>query len=106
VTAIGTIGTIIDRINNITSVISTSVERQNSTTGEIARSITEGARGSSEVARNISGAADSATNTSSGAQNLRNVTQDLGKMSLELTQLVGRFKYEAAVVAGGNGHSV
>jgi methyl-accepting chemotaxis protein len=106
VTAIGTIGAIIDQIANITSVISISVEQQNSTTAEMARNITEGAKGSSEIARNITGAAQSATNTSSGAQNMRRATQTLGKMSVELTQLVARFKYAAADTAiGGNGHS-
>jgi len=103
VSAIGTIGAIIDQIANITSVISVSVEQQNSTTAEMARNITEGARGSSEIARNITGAAQSATNTSSGAQNMRHATQELAKMSVELTQLVSRFKYAATVP--GNGHN-
>jgi methyl-accepting chemotaxis protein len=106
VSAIGTIGAIIDQIANITSVISISVEQQNSTTAEMARNITEGAKGSSEIARNITGAAQSATNTSSGAQNMRRAAQTLGKMSVELTQLVARFKYAAADTAiGSNGHS-
>jgi methyl-accepting chemotaxis protein len=105
VSAIATIGAIIDQIANITSVISVSVEQQNSTTAEMARNITEGARGSSEIARNITGAAHSANNTSSGAQNMRRATQTLGKMSVELTQLVSRFKYAASAASNGkNGH--
>jgi methyl-accepting chemotaxis protein len=106
VSAIETIGAIINQIANITSVISVSVEQQNSTTAEMARNITEGAKGSSEIARNITGAAQSATNTSSGAQNMRRAAQTLGKMSVELTQLVARFKYATAETPiGSNGHS-
>ncbi len=102
VKAIGTIGEIINQINEITALISTAVDQQNSTTREIARHIAEGAKGSSEIARNISGVAASANSTSSGAQNLREATGTLGAMSSELRELVGQFKYEMAAVGNGN----
>jgi len=102
VKAIGTIGEIINQINDITMLISTAVDQQNSTTREIARHIAEGARGSSEIAKNISGVAESASSTSSGAQNLRLATGALGTMSSELRELVGQFKYDMATTESGN----
>jgi methyl-accepting chemotaxis protein len=102
VKAIGTIGEIINQINDITALISTAVDQQNSTTREIARHIAESAQGSSEIAKNISGVAQSASSTSSGAQNLREASGTLGTMSSELRELVGQFKYDVAAAENGN----
>jgi methyl-accepting chemotaxis protein len=102
VDAIATIGTVINQISSITGIISAAVEEQNATTGVMARTISESARGSSEIAKNISAVALSAGNTFSGASDLHRATDDLEKMSSQLRELVGHFKYEAAA---GNGHA-
>jgi len=100
VEAIATVTTIINQINDISSTIATAVEEQSATANEMTRNISEGARGSGEISKNISAVAHAAQSTSLGARELQKATQDLGKMSAELQEIVGQFKYETA---GGNG---
>jgi len=100
VEAIATVTTIINQINDISSTIATAVEEQSATANEMTRNISEGARGSGEITKNISAVAHAAQSTSLGARELQKATQDLGKMSAELQEIVGQFKYETA---GGNG---
>jgi len=94
VEAIATVTTIINQINDISSTIATAVEEQSATTGEITRNISDGARGSSEIAKNIMAVAQAAQSTSRGAHELKTATEDLARMSAELRELVGQFKYE------------
>jgi methyl-accepting chemotaxis protein len=104
VEAIATVTTIINQINDISSTIATAVEEQNATTIEITRNISDGARGSGEIAKNITAVAQAAQSTSHGARELQKATEELARMSTELRNLVGQFKYKAdGDPNGGNG---
>jgi methyl-accepting chemotaxis protein len=92
VEAIGQIGQIIARINDLQNTIASAVEEQTATTGEIGRSVTEAARGSSEIAQNITGVAQAARGTTEGASDTKKAADELSKMALDLQQLVGEFK--------------
>jgi len=93
VEAIATIGTVINQINDISNTIATAVEEQNATTNEMSRNVGEAARGASEIVKNITGVAEAAQSTSHGAHDSQQAAQSLAKMSNELRELVGQFKY-------------
>jgi methyl-accepting chemotaxis protein len=67
VEAIGTITSVIVKINDISSTIATAVEEQNATANEMSRNVTEAARGAGEISKNIAGVAEAAQSTSYGA---------------------------------------
>lgn len=94
VEAISQVSSIIAQINDISSTIASAVEQQTATTGEIARSISEAARGSAEIAQNITAVASAARSTSEGAMNTQRAGEQLARMAAELTELVGRFRYQ------------
>jgi methyl-accepting chemotaxis protein len=91
--AIGTITSIINQINEISTTIATSVDQQNVTTNEMARNVTEAANGAGEIVKNISGVAEAAQSTSHGAGDTQKAAASLALMSTELRGLVERFKY-------------
>jgi methyl-accepting chemotaxis protein len=93
VDAIGSISSIINQINEIAGTIATAVELQNSTTGEISRNLAEAARVSETITQNISGVAEAAHSTSRGVTDSQKTVEELAKMSSELHELVGQFKY-------------
>jgi len=93
VEAIGTITSVIVKINDISSTIATAVEEQNATTNEMSRNVTEAARGAGEISKNISGVAEAAQSTSHGAVDSQKAAAQLAHMSTELRELVGQFKY-------------
>jgi methyl-accepting chemotaxis protein len=93
VEAIGTITSVIVKINDISSTIATAVEEQNATTNEMSRNVTEAARGASEISKNIAGVAEAAQSTSHGAGDSQKAAAQLAQMSTELRELVGQFKY-------------
>lgn len=95
VEAIGQIAGIIAQINDISNTIASAVEEQTVTTSEIARSLSEAARGSAEIEQNIATVATAARGTSDGAQHTLRAGEEMARMATELTQLVGRFRYEA-----------
>ncbi len=98
VVAIGKIGEIISRVNDISSTIATAVEQQSATTSEMSRNVTEAARGSGEVAKNITGVAQAAQSTSVSATESQKAANSLARMSTDLRELVGQFKIDS------NGH--
>jgi len=100
VSAIGEIGEVIRRLNDISGTIASAVEQQAATTGEIGRSVEQAARGVQEIAGNISGVATAAQSTSQGVQNAKQAATDLSEMAVGLKALVGRFQVEAQ---GGSG---
>ena len=67
VEAIGTITSVIVKINDISSTIATAVEEQNATANEMSRNVTEAARGVGEISKNIAGVVEAAQSTSYGA---------------------------------------
>ena len=91
VEAIGQITEIIQRINDIQTVIAAAVEEQAVTTNEIGRSVTEAAGGASEIARNITGVAETARGTTQGATETHRAAEELSRLSTDLLALVGRF---------------
>ena len=95
VEAIGQITGIIQRINDIQTVIAAAVEEQAVTTDEIGRSVTEAATGTSEIARNITGVAETARGTTQGASETHRAAEELARLSSELLSLVGRFRIDS-----------
>jgi methyl-accepting chemotaxis protein len=93
VQAIQNISGVIVQINDISNTIATAVEEQNATTNEMSRNVSEAARGSGEIARNITGVAKAAESTTQGAGESQKAAEQLAKMSNELRELVGQFKY-------------
>ncbi len=93
ISAIGTISSIINQVNDISSTIATAVEEQNATTNEMARNVSEAANGSGEITKNIEGVADAAQSTSRGAGETQNAAADLSKMATGLRELTARFQF-------------
>jgi methyl-accepting chemotaxis protein len=91
--AIGRITAIINQINDISCTIATAVEQQNATTNEMSRNVSEAANGAGEIVKNIAGVAEAAESTSRGAGDSQAAAGSLARMSAELRELVGRFKY-------------
>jgi methyl-accepting chemotaxis protein len=92
VTAIGEVGTIINKVNDISSTIASAVEEQTATTNEIGRNVSDAARGTTEIARNINMVAASAESTTTGAKDTEIAARALTKMATELQALVSRFR--------------
>ena len=91
VDAIGTIGTVIKQINDISNTIATAVEEQNATTNEMVRNVSDAAHGSGEITSNIGGVAQAAESTSRGAADTQKAAQRLVEMSAHLRGLVDQF---------------
>lgn len=92
VSAIASISGVIDQVNSISGTIATAVEEQSATTSEMSRNISEAAKGAGDVAQNIHGVAQAAQGTSQGATNSQNAAKQLAQMSIQLQDLVNRFK--------------
>ncbi len=93
VKAIGEISKIITQINEIQNSIASAVEEQSSTTNEIGRSMAEVARGNSQIVQNIQSVVNAAQGTSQAATNTQKSSKDLARVSVELKELVAKFKY-------------
>jgi len=93
VSAIADITGIVDRINQISSQIAAEVEEQSQTTADIGRKVSETASGSQQISLNIAGVAQAAEETSKGVGQTKHASEDLLRLSLELEDLVGKFKY-------------
>ena len=106
VDAIGSIGEVIHKINDISSTIATAVEEQSATTNEMTRGMADAAKGSAEITRNIEGVADAARGTSSSAQESQKAANELAEMAGRLSSLVSRFKVNAAAPASRHRASV
>jgi methyl-accepting chemotaxis protein len=101
VDAIGTISSVINQINDISSTIATAVEEQNATTNEMSRNVGEAAQGSGEITKNIAGVAEASQNTARGATDTQKAVQQLVEMSAQLSSLVGQFKIDAQASGAG-----
>jgi methyl-accepting chemotaxis protein len=84
VKAIGEIGEIINKINDISNTIASAVEEQTATTNEMSRNVTEAARGSNEIAENIASVARAAQETTGGARSTKIAADELVKMATRL----------------------
>ncbi len=94
VEAIGQIGEVITKINDIQATIASAVEEQTVTTNEISRSVGEAARGANDIAANITGVARATEDTSGGAASTQSAAHNLAQLAEELGHLVGRFVVE------------
>jgi methyl-accepting chemotaxis protein len=102
VEAIGSIKTVIDKINHISGVIATAVEEQSATTNEMSRNVGEAAKGAGEISNNIAGVAEAAQSTSNSVAEAQKATEHLAEMAQQLRQLVGQFKVHSD---HGKGHT-
>jgi methyl-accepting chemotaxis protein len=93
VDAIAHIAEVIAEINSFQSTIASAVEEQSATTNEMSRNVAEAATGATEIASNITGVATAAQSTSAGVSESRRTAEDLARMSGDLQQLVGQFRY-------------
>jgi methyl-accepting chemotaxis protein len=92
--AIGTVSTVIQQINDISATIAAAVEEQGATTGEMTRNVGEAASGAGNILSSILGVAQAANGTSTRAQESEKAAQDLASVATELSKLMGRFKIE------------
>jgi methyl-accepting chemotaxis protein len=91
VTAIGSIGSTISRIDEIAASIASAVEEQIAATGEISRNVQEAANGTHEVTQNISGVSDGAQQTGAAATQMLSAVRNLSKQGATLRDKVDRF---------------
>jgi methyl-accepting chemotaxis protein len=86
------ISNIINKINDISSLIASAVEEQAATTGEMGRSVSTAASSSANIASNIGTVSEAAQSTTEGAANTQVAASDLAKIASELQDLVSKFK--------------
>ena len=91
---IGSIGTIVQRINELQNAIAVAVEEQTSTTAEIDGSARQAADGSREIASRLSDISVSASATLTNAGSTEEASQRLAGLSAELRKMVERFRFK------------
>ena len=97
---IGTIGTVIYLVNDISNTIASAMEEQSATAAEMSRNVAEAARGAVAITQNVEGVSEATKSTSSGAADTQSAAAELARMANELAALVGNFKY------GGEEHEI
>jgi methyl-accepting chemotaxis protein len=101
VDAIGSIGSVITHVNDISGTIATAVEEQSATTNEMTRNLGDAATGAGEIAHNIEGVAQAAQSTSESVQELQKAASALTDMSGQLRTLVAQFKIDSTPQSAG-----
>jgi methyl-accepting chemotaxis protein len=91
IAAIGSIGTIIGKINEISTTIAGAVEEQTAATSEISRNVSEAAKGTAEVSNNITGVSQAADEGGRGAGDILAAADGLSKESVRLDQVTSDF---------------
>jgi len=91
VQSIGSIGAIINQMNEISSAIAAAVEEQGAATGEIARNVDEAATGTAEVSSNISSVNQAAGETGQGAVSVGESAKDLVVQNNNLKAVIDKF---------------
>ena len=91
VTAIGSIGESIRRINEISTTIASAVEEQTAATNEISRNVAEAARGTAEVSSNIAGVSQAAEEGGRGASDILSAAEGLAQESTRLDTVATDF---------------
>jgi hypothetical protein len=92
--AIGNVGDIINRINNVSSTIAAAVEEQSATTSEMTRNTIEAANGASNISVTIGDVARGAEGTLSRARQSQSAAQELASVAKQLGVLMRQFKIE------------
>ncbi|MCA9016434.1 MAG: PAS domain-containing protein, partial [Planctomycetaceae bacterium] len=91
VSAIGSIGESIRKINEISTTIASAVEEQTAATNEISRNVAEAARGTAEVTNNISGVSQAASDSGTAANDMLAAAQGLTQESVKLDEAAASF---------------
>ena len=91
ITAIGSIGESIARINEISTTIAGAVTEQTAATNEISRNVAEAARGTSEVSNNISAVSQAADEGGLAASAMLSAADNLCKQSSLLSNVTEEF---------------
>jgi methyl-accepting chemotaxis protein len=92
VEAIGGIGQVIGRINDLQTTIASAVEEQTVTTNEISRTISEVASDSKSIALSIIGVTGAAAQTTGDAAATQRTAEELAHTTAELREIVARFR--------------
>jgi len=96
VTAIGSIGESIRKINEISTTIASAVEEQTAATNEISRNVAEAARGTAEVTNNISGVSQAATDSGTASGDMlaaaKGLTEESVKLDAAATSFLARMR--------------
>jgi methyl-accepting chemotaxis protein len=93
VSAITEIAEIIRQLGSYQTTIASAVAQQTATTSDITRSVSQAAQGSGDIAQTISTVAAAAEATTAGVAATQSATNDLARMSAELRDAVGQFRY-------------
>ncbi|WP_417383827.1 methyl-accepting chemotaxis protein [Gimesia sp.] len=91
VSAIGSIGESIRKIDEISTTIASAVEEQTAATNEISRNVAEAARGTAEVTNNISGVSQAASDSGTAANDMLAAAQGLTQESVKLDEAAAAF---------------
>ncbi|MCG8689967.1 MAG: cache domain-containing protein [Minwuiales bacterium] len=89
--AIGAMGDVINKIDEVASSIASAVEEQTAATQEIARSVQETSNGTQQVAANLAGVTDVAAETGNAASQVLTATGELSQQSDVLRREVDQF---------------
>ncbi|MEV0898868.1 methyl-accepting chemotaxis protein [Actinoplanes sp. NPDC049802] len=92
VSAIADIGHVIAQINDYATTIAAAVEEQTATTGEMGRNVAQAASGSGAIAADITAVAETATRTSSSADDARRTAAELAGMAQRLGTAVSSYR--------------
>jgi methyl-accepting chemotaxis protein len=90
VSSIGAIAEVIQKIDDIASVIASAVEQQAATANEIGKAVSSAASGSAEIARNVGSVSQVSNDTSRGASHAQHAAAKLREMAADLQALVSR----------------
>jgi methyl-accepting chemotaxis protein len=91
VTAITSIGTVINEVHQIATTIAAAVEEQGSATQEISRNIQQAAAGTQDVTTNIASVTQAAGDAGAAATQVLGAANDLSKQASTLRTEVDRF---------------
>jgi methyl-accepting chemotaxis protein len=91
VQAIGRIGQVIGRINDLQVTIASAVEEQTITTNQISRTISDVAGDSKSIAVSITGVTGTAAQTTGDAATTQRTAEELARTTTELREIVARF---------------
>ncbi|MGW6131128.1 methyl-accepting chemotaxis protein [Cellulomonas sp. NPDC055163] len=89
--AIGRIAEVIAEISDVQTTIASAVEEQTATTTEMGRNVADAGAGTDEIARNVAGVASAASVAAEGVAQTRSASQDLARLSNQLTEAMTRF---------------
>ncbi|GAB3267970.1 hypothetical protein GCM10027456_53400 [Kineosporia babensis] len=90
--SIGSVATVINRINEYQATIASAVEEQSATTQAINSGVNEAANGSTQIAGSISTAAQDAADTAQSMQQGTGSAAEIVALRRELNSLIGSFR--------------